>query len=1218
MFLTSIRNKLIVFSCCVSLIPLVLVMMVCYQISRKTLTKNTLNELAAIAESKRLHFNCFMAAKRDRAVDFSSDGFIRTCLDQMNREKTKKGRIGASLNRHLLEHKKPLDPHIIAVIVLDLDGKVVAASSEELMGVDMSDHEIFTMSVDKSYGMTHVVQQGCLPFLEKQCIPVSAPIVAMRVAETIGVIACIYDVSVLNCLTVNRTGMGETGEVYLVNRNKRMLTESRFVRNAPVLQVVDTEPVQNMIEKGKETAGVYSDYRCVPVLGVSRYLPEYDWLLLAEMDTSEAFAPIRAFGIVVAMSGVVTMVIVVSCGVLFAVSTAAPIIKLKYATERLAGGDLDYRTGVASRDEIGALAVGFNTMAEALSKEISGHIQARRKLAERENYLKTIIDSEPDCVKLTDANGVILEMNAAGTAMVEVDPSAPVIGRMMYSIIVPEYHEAFNALTKRVFRGESGTLEYEIVGDKGACLWLETKAVPLRNEKDEITAMLSITRNITGRKKLEEKMKQSEMRFRNLVESTSDWVWELDKDGIFTYVSPKARDILGYEPEEIVGKTPFALMSIEEAKRATGFFVATSVSKKPFSMFESTHIHKDGRPVVIDTSGTPILDAKGDLIGYRGINRDVTGRKKLEKELRERDAQYTAMLNTIPDGFWIIDKQGRPLDVNDAYCRMIGYSRDELLGMSVSDVEAEETHEETARHIQRVMETGSDIFETRHRRKDGSVIEIEVCVSYYPIEEGRFFSFLRDITYRKRVEGSLLKLSRAVEQSASTIIITNDKGDIEYANPKFTETTGYTVEEAKGQNPHVLKSGKTSPEVYKRLWETITSGREWRGEFCNKKKNGEIYYESASIAPIKNKKGVITHFVAVKEDITLQKHREEELRRTVEEKKKSIEDLQHLMEFSHLMREEIVEGVLIKNMARVLKERFNPDFLAVIILNKEENSIGVPVTDPATPWNEVVSQAVMLDPTLCRVMRTGYMAVVNDINMDTCCECLLLKMKDGGYACFPLLAGGVAVGAVMMAKHERDYWNSSEKQGLISAYIGLAAASLENVRLINQTKRLAITDALTGVYNRKFFGESLEKQLSLAKRYKEALTVIMADVDHFKRFNDTYGHTAGDRVLQQVSKMLGAAIRESDILCRYGGEEFVIVMPRTNTTESYEKAEKIRRHIESARFTDVAPGSTLGITISIGIASFPEHGAEYTVLVDAADSALYKAKKNGRNRVEMP
>lgn len=128
---------------------------------------------------------------------------------------------------------------------------------------------------------------------------------------------------------------------------------------------------------------------------------------------------------------------------------------------------------------------------------------------------------------------------------------------------------------------------------------------------------------------------------------------------------------------------------------------------------------------------------------------------------------------------------------------------------------------------------------------------------------------------RKRVKEELHKLSRAVEQSANTIIITNIEGYIEYANPKFTETSGYSLAEALEQHTSILKSGSTPPEVYQQLWETINAGKEWRGEFQNKKKNGEIYWESASISPIKNTDGVITHFLAVKEDITARKQAEE-------------------------------------------------------------------------------------------------------------------------------------------------------------------------------------------------------------------------------------------------------------------------------------------------------------------------------------------------------
>jgi len=141
------------------------------------------------------------------------------------------------------------------------------------------------------------------------------------------------------------------------------------------------------------------------------------------------------------------------------------------------------------------------------------------------------------------------------------------------------------------------------------------------------------------------------------------------------------------------------------------------------------------------------------------------------------------------------------------------------------------------------------------------------------------------IIKHRRTEGVLQEseekrrmLTHAIEQSSSTVVITDVKGDIEYVNPEFTRLTGYTDEEALGLNPRILKTDKTSPEEYKRLWKTITSGSEWNGEFCNKKKNGELYWERASISPVKNEEGVITNYIAVKEDVTEHKRIEEALR----------------------------------------------------------------------------------------------------------------------------------------------------------------------------------------------------------------------------------------------------------------------------------------------------------------------------------------------------
>ena len=148
-------------------------------------------------------------------------------------------------------------------------------------------------------------------------------------------------------------------------------------------------------------------------------------------------------------------------------------------------------------------------------------------------------------------------------------------------------------------------------------------------------------------------------------------------------------------------------------------------------------------------------------------------------------------------------------------------------------------------------------------------------------KEGRTIGLVgtgRDITERKRAEDQLRKLSLAVEQSPTSIVMTDIRGNIEYVNPKFTQITGYTMEEALGKNPRILKSGTTSIDEYKRMWETITAGKAWRGEFHNKKKNGELFWEMASISPVKNQDNVIINFVAVKEDIMERKHAEEALR----------------------------------------------------------------------------------------------------------------------------------------------------------------------------------------------------------------------------------------------------------------------------------------------------------------------------------------------------
>ena len=217
-------------------------------------------------------------------------------------------------------------------------------------------------------------------------------------------------------------------------------------------------------------------------------------------------------------------------------------------------------------------------------------------------------------------------------------------------------------------------------------------------------------------------------------------------------------------------------------------------------------------------------------------------------------------------------------------------------------------------------------------------------------------------------------------------------------------------------------------------------------------------------------------------------------------------------------------------------------------------------------------------------------------------------MRENGHACFPIVSGNGTIGAVLVVKKNERYWMSEEEQKLFSTYVGMAASSMENVRLVNLMRLSTIKDSLTGLYNRKYFAETLEKLLYLAKRHQETLSVIIAEIDDFIHFNDTYGCLAGDRILQLIGAVLKDSMRPSDILCRYGGKRFAIIMPKTNKTTVQEYADKICKRIDSADMSNIVSEKNKKLTLSIGIASFPEHGTESQTLLTAMDRALFRVK----------
>jgi len=260
-------------------------------------------------------------------------------------------------------------------------------------------------------------------------------------------------------------------------------------------------------------------------------------------------------------------------------------------------------------------------------------------------------------------------------------------------------------------------------------------------------------------------------------------------------------------------------------------------------------------------------------------------RQTVEKDLQHAKEHIELIHRVTPTAIYTVNTEGIITMWNDKAAELTGYTTEEVVGQSCSIL-----GHNTENAYSCIFNTDNNEVTEEHEveliKKNGDRLTIIKNATLLKSAEGAILGAIEsfiDITERKETEIDLIRLSRAVNQSPSVVVITDLSGNIVYINPQFTKLTGYTHEEVIGHNPRILKSGKQGPEVYKELWKTLTEGNEWRGEFQNKKKNGELYWEWASISPIRNQEGVTINYLAVKEDITQRKKAEDDLIKTKEE-----------------------------------------------------------------------------------------------------------------------------------------------------------------------------------------------------------------------------------------------------------------------------------------------------------------------------------------------
>jgi PAS domain S-box-containing protein len=414
----------------------------------------------------------------------------------------------------------------------------------------------------------------------------------------------------------------------------------------------------------------------------------------------------------------------------------------------------------------------------------------------------------------------------------------------------------------------------------GHWVWVADRGRLTRRDDQGRPIIISGTHlDITERKQAEEQLQQSELRFRKLFDDSMQPMMLFDQ-GRFINANKATLMLLGMDSlEEFLGTRPEQISPEyqPDGKRSSDKVVEVveAAFKAGSHRFEWEHLKKNGTHFFAEVMLTPIRFGQNSLIHV--VWNDISERKRLEAQMK----QFEAIVTSSDDAIISKSIDGIVTSWNPGAEAMFGYSAAEMIGKPLNILLPPDRQDEEAQILQRTR-NGEKIehFETCRIRKDGVMIFISATISPIRNEKGQVIGaskIARDITERKKFEEDLDKLSMAVEQSDNGIVITNLDGEIEYVNKRFMESSGYSKQEAIGQNPRILKSGNTPRSTYDELWGALIQGKPWQGELINKRKDGTEYIEFSRITPLRNREGLVTHYVAIKEDITEKKRTEMEL-----------------------------------------------------------------------------------------------------------------------------------------------------------------------------------------------------------------------------------------------------------------------------------------------------------------------------------------------------
>jgi diguanylate cyclase (GGDEF)-like protein/PAS domain S-box-containing protein len=829
---------------------------------------------------------------------------------------------------------------------------------------------------------------------------------------------------------------------------------------------------------------------------------------------------------------------------------------------------------------------------ELMNKELA---QSRVELQAALHQYSDLYDFAPVGYFTLNRNGMILQANLAGARLLGLEHEL-LNQQFFMSFVSIGSRPAFNVFFEKLLTGQ-GKEVCELELQKGAdkTIWASIDASTFEGGGESRMVLV----DITERKKAEELLRASEIKFRTLAENNPSVIYQCKNDARYTflYLNNVIEELTGY-PAQAFLEDGLSFLDLYHPDDLQKIKIPLQ-TQQPEINRHSFHItyrirHKSGAWRWVDEWGAGVLNEQGVVQYLEGVLIDITERKQAEEALIASKEFANNLIASIQDGVSVLDTNGVHMDANPALCRMTGFSHAELVGSGTPHPYwPPEEYENIQAAFQKTLAGQAGSFELIFMRKNGERFPIIINPSAVKDRQGTIICYtatVKDITERKKMEDALRESQEllALFMHYSPIYafiksVTASESRVLQASENYQNMLGVSGLDMIGKTMPELFPADLAAKITADDWSVVTGGEVLK---VDEELHGRNYTSIKFPITQRNK----TLLAGYSMDVTEQVQAEAAL----QESELFIKDVLNSLTAHIAVLDQ--QGVII-----AVNE-------AWIKFGLEHNSLS-PTGFTGSNYLAACITAIEQGDLIAQQVEQGIRAVLAGSLPQFSIEYPLNSpTQELWFTVTVLPQHKPRQGAIVMHQNITERKQAEKELEALNGELQIAFV---------REQELAQSDSLTGINNRRHLYELAEHEFGIATRYQQPLSVIMFDIDHFKKVNDTFGHAAGDQILQLVTQAACNELRSTDVIGRYGGEEFVIILPMTNAQQAYPLAERIRAGVAAIQVPTEKGQAT--VTLSIGIMEMPQNAKARSVedLIRAADAVMYTAKQAGRNRTEI-